>query len=87
MDKKRSNIVLRSPVRVPTNRNPVKRTFIKITLPGSDYGIIETVEGTAEFIAGMAANFDEDGQEDSYEIKPISMTIEEFNNLPDFTGF
>lgn len=65
-----------------------EKTYIRISLPGSDGkgGYTDTLEGAIETLRHMVENH-EDGNPDSYEFSTVSMTEEEFENLPEFTGF
>ena len=63
------------------------KTYIKITLPGEKNGYIDTPKNAKLIIDEMVKALSKYEDDQSYEFKPIRMTEEEFNNLPDFMGF
>ena len=65
-----------------------KKIFINVSLPGEGGGYIATLEEAKEAIDALYSNALEHGDfEQSYEFKAVEMTIEEYNNLPEFKGF
>lgn len=55
-----------------------KKLYIKITLPGSEDGYVETIEGAKEAINNMVEYYSETESDDSFEFKVIELTEEEF---------
>lgn len=63
------------------------KTYIKISLPGHEDGYICTQEEAKDTIGNMIENSVDQGEPESFEFTTVSLTEEEFANLPKFTGF
>ena len=62
-----------------------KKTYIKVSDGGSHY--IDTVEAAKDTLDYMVECCNDSGKLDGYKFSTVELTEEEFNNLPDFTGF
>lgn len=62
--------------------------YIKVTLPGfDDNGYIDTPENVKKIIDELVATAEDGGFDESYEFRAVEMSSEEFDALPEFTGF
>ncbi len=61
--------------------------FIKITLPGSESGYIDTPDKAKSIIDEMVHNADDGDMDQCYEFSIVEMTQEQFDSLPEFRGF
>lgn len=64
----------------------MEKTYIKVTLPGSEKGFFCEPGQIADIISAMV-EIHEDGSTEVYEFATVSMSEEEFNQIPEFTGF
>lgn len=62
--------------------------YIKVTIPDSETGYVDTPENAKKIIDELVQSAEENRDfEMSFEFKAIELTEEEFNQLPDFPGF
>lgn len=61
--------------------------YIKVTLPGEDDGLIETIENAKKIIDEIAQQAEDGDFDQSYEFRAVEMSEAEFVALPVFNGF
>jgi hypothetical protein len=77
--------------RIDLSNSPSKfktMIYINVSLPGEGGGYIATPDEAKELIDALVENAQDHGDfEQSYEVKAVELTEEEFKNLPEFKGF
>lgn len=56
-------------------------------IPGEAGGYIDTPDGVKNTIDEMVRAMEDNGDDTSWEFKPVQLTEVNFNSLPEFKGF